>query len=58
MIITQNEKICTGIGVSHGILAIGLSCIIGTGILSIISNLAVAQTETCPYGYYLATNNL
>jgi hypothetical protein len=40
----------------------GLSCIIVAGILSIISNLAMAQIQTqvpmCPNGYYLASNGL
>lgn len=28
------------------------------GLLSVVINLAKAQVETCPNGYYLATNNL
>jgi hypothetical protein len=57
MIMSQ-KKMDIGIGISLGVLAIGLSCIIGAGMFTIISNRAMAQMETCPYGYYLATNNL
>jgi hypothetical protein len=33
-------------------------CIIAAAILGIIGTLAKAQMEACPYGYYLASNNL
>jgi hypothetical protein len=36
----------------------GLSCVIVASTLGIIGTLAKAQLETCPNGYYLATNNL
>jgi hypothetical protein len=36
----------------------GLSCMIAGSLLGVLFTLAKAQVETCPAGYYLASNNL
>ena len=40
------------------LLIFGLLCMLTGGLLSVVINRAKAQVETCPNGYYLATNNL